>query len=63
MGVIKTILFILSIIFLLGGINFFLASKRGGVYPSRKVLQERALVLGGVGGVLFLLSILILWIF
>lgn len=55
-------LFVISCLLIFGGVNYFLASKRTGVYPPRKVLQERAFVLGGAGGMFLFLAIIIFWV-
>lgn len=51
------ILFILSSLLLFGGGNYFLASQRAGAYPPKRVLQQKAMAVGGAGAVLFLLAI------
>ncbi|MBM7620767.1 hypothetical protein JOC95_002622 [Bacillus tianshenii] len=55
-------LFTISILLLLGGMNYFLASQRAGVYPPKRVLQQKGLVICGGGGAVFLLALLALWI-
>jgi len=58
---ITSLLFIISVVMLFGSGNYFLAAQRAGVYPPRRVLQQRAVAIGGAGGVMFLLAILVTW--
>ncbi|WP_223700799.1 hypothetical protein [Sutcliffiella deserti] len=55
-------LFTISILLIFGGVNYYLSSQRGGVYPPRKVLQQKAFVIFGAGVGTLLLAIIALWI-
>lgn len=52
-------LFFISAILFFGTIHFWLAYKKPGVYPPKKVMKSRAITLAGAGGVLLLLGTMI----
>ncbi|PLR89960.1 hypothetical protein [Bacillus sp. T33-2] len=52
------IIFGVSILLFIGSINFFLASRKPGIYPPKKLLKKRAGVFAIGGAVLFLAGLL-----
>jgi len=52
-------LFVISLLLFLGAINYFFLSQKTGVYPPKKVLQQKAIAFGSVGSVVLGITIFI----
>jgi hypothetical protein len=52
--------FALSAVLFFGMLHYLSASRRPGMYPPKKILKKRAMVLGSSGGAALLLAILFL---
>jgi hypothetical protein len=54
-----SLLFLLSVLLIVGGIWHALALKRPGFYPPKKILKKRASALAGGGGILLIVTIIL----
>ncbi|WML32137.1 hypothetical protein RCG24_10005 [Neobacillus sp. OS1-32] len=62
MKIVTVIFYIVSAIFLLGSVNYFIALKRPGVYPPKQLLKSRAAVLAGGGGIFLIIALIFSYI-
>lgn len=60
MAIIVMILFSISLLLIIGMLYFYLSSFNAGVYPPKRQLHQKAILLGG-GGVIFLFLTIILY--
>ncbi|MGM7682795.1 hypothetical protein ACSVDA_11645 [Cytobacillus sp. Hm23] len=61
MTVLILLLFVLSLLFFVGMINYFSLIQRAVAYPPKQILRQKAAVLGGGGCVCLLLALSIIY--